>query len=591
MKHIRNFSIIAHIDHGKSTLADRLLEMTNTIDKKDMRAQLLDDMELERERGITIKSRAIQMEYKGYILNLIDTPGHVDFSYEVSRAVAACEGALLIVDATQGIEAQTLSNLYLALDQDLTIIPVLNKIDLPSARPQEVGEEIVALLGCKKEEIIEASAKEGKGIDAILEAIIERIPPPKGNEDGHLQAMVFDAKYDAYRGVEIYVRIFNGVLRTKDAVTFMQTGERYIAEEIGTLKDKSIPKPMLKAGDVGYLTGNIRKASEVKVGDTMTHVGNSREAAVGGFTEVKPMVFAGIYPLMNSEYEALRKAMEKLQLSDSSLTWRPENSAALGFGFHCGFLGMLHMDIVRERLSREAGLEVIITVPSVELWVRDTAGEKHMVRKPTEMLAPELIQKIEEPIVHVSIITRAAFIGSIMTLCMDKRGIFKNQNYLSADRVELEFHLPLAEIVFDFYDKLKSLSSGYASLDYRPIGFHAAKLVKLDVLLNGDRVDALSCIVHRDRAHALGKRICEKAKDIIPPHMFEIRIQAAVAGKIVARTTLKAKRKDVIAGLYGGDVTRKKKLLEAQKKGKKRMRQIGNVRLPKDAFLSLLQIG
>ncbi|MEM9737647.1 MAG: translation elongation factor 4 [Bacteroidota bacterium] len=594
MQNIRNFCIIAHIDHGKSTLADRLLESTGTIDKREMRAQLLDDMDLERERGITIKSHAIQMKYpkdgEVYTLNLIDTPGHVDFSYEVSRAVAACEGALLVVDAAQGIEAQTLSNLYLALEQDLTIIPILNKIDLPNARVTDISEEIIELLGCTPDEIIQASAKEGIGIDHILEAILQRIPAPQGDPTAPLQAMVFDASYNPFRGVEVYLRLFNGTLYTRDLVRFMQTSKHYTAEEIGILQKRRIPHATLKAGDVGYLTANIRQAKEVKVGDTLTHVANPCLEPIGGFTEVQPMVFAGLYPVANNEYETLRKALEKLQLNDASLTWRPEKSAALGFGFHCGFLGMLHMDIVSERLTREASLEVIITVPSVELRITDTKDKIHIVQKPTDMLPPEIIKLIEEPMVQATIMTHTRYVGSIMTLCIEKRGVFKNQLHLSSDRVELIFHLPLGEIVFDFYDQLKSISSGYASLDYRPLGFVPAKLVKLDVLLNGDKIDALSTIVHRDRAHELGKKICEKAKDIIPPHMFEVRIQAAIGTKVVARSSIKARRKDVTAKLYGGDVTRKKKLLEAQKRGKQRMRQVGNVRMPKGAFLSILRV-
>ncbi len=594
MNHIRNFCIIAHIDHGKSTLADRLLEATGTITAREMKAQLLDDMELERERGITIKSHAIQMNHRhkeqAYTLNLIDTPGHVDFSYEVSRAVRACEGALLIVDAAQGIEAQTLSNLYLALEHDLTIIPILNKIDLPNARPKEIGEEVIELLGCEKEEIIEASAKEGRGIDAILSAIIERIPAPKGDPKAPLQAMVFDASYSAYRGVEVYLRLFNGTLKKKDLVKFMATGQGYVAEEIGILRQTMEPKGEISAGDVGYLTGNIRKAADVQVGDTLTHQEGGAKAPIPGFTPVRPMVFAGLYPVETQAYENLRKALEKLQLNDASLTFHPEKSAALGFGFHCGFLGMLHMDIIKERLLREADLSVIITVPSVELEVTDTKGGIHMIQKPTDLLPPELIQVIKEPMVRASIITHSDYIGAIMTLCIEKRGEFVNQNYLAAHRSELLFNLPLGEIVFDFYDKLKSISSGYASLDYRPLGFFPAPLIKLDILLNGDRIDALSSIVHRDRAHDMGKKICEKARSLLPPHMFEIRIQAAIGAKVVARTTIKAKRKDVIAGLYGGDVTRKKKLLAKQKKGKALMRQVGRVRIPKEAFLELLKV-
>ena len=594
MKNIRNFCIIAHIDHGKSTLADRLLEATKAIDPKMMRAQLLDDMDLEREKGITIKSHAVQMQYthKGekYILNLIDTPGHVDFSYEVSRSVAACEGALMVVDAAQGVEAQTLANLHLAMEHGLEIIPVLNKIDLPGARVEEIGEEVAQLLGCDPKEIIHASAKDGIGITEILEALVERIPPPKGDPEGPLQAMIFDATYDPFRGVKAFFRIFNGSLQHKEAICFLQTKQQYTVEEIGLLTYTPTPKAALHAGNVGYLLANVKEAKEVKIGDTITHVARPCAQAVAGFTEPRPMVFAGIYPISNQGYDTLRKALEKLQLNDASLVWHPEKSPALGFGFRCGFLGMLHMEITKERLAREAQVEIIMTTPSVALQVMDQKGVVHLVRTPAEMPSPELIQSIEEPMVEAQILTKAAFVGKIITLCMEKRGTFQDQRYLSSDRVELIFELPLSEIVFDFFDKLKGISQGYASLEYKPSGFVAANLVKLDILVKGEKIDALSSIVHRDNAYLLGKKICEKAKDMIPRHLFEVPIQAAIGSKVIARTTIKAFRKDVTAKLYGGDFSRKQKLLTAQKKGKKLMKQIGKVNLPADVFLHLLKV-
>ncbi|MCA6077910.1 translation elongation factor 4 [Fulvivirga sedimenti] len=594
MENIRNFCIIAHIDHGKSTLADRLLQATDTVSARDMQEQLLDDMDLERERGITIKSHAIQMNYKRdgkeYILNLIDTPGHVDFSYEVSRSIAACEGALLIVDAAQGIEAQTISNLYLALEHDLEIIPVLNKIDLPSAMPEEVTDEIVNLIGCSADDVIRASAKEGIGIDDILSAIIDRIPAPKGNSDEPLQAMIFDSVFNPYRGIEVYFRVFNGSISKGDKVKFVNTGKVYEADEIGVLKFKQEPRQKISSGNVGYLISGIKVAKEVKVGDTITHVDRPCAAAVRGFENVKPMVFAGIYPVDTSEFEELRNSMEKLQLNDASLVWEPETSAALGFGFRCGFLGMLHMEIVQERLEREFDMTVITTVPSVQFHAVRTDGSKMMINAPSDMPEPNTISHIEEPFIRAQIITKSEFIGNIMNLCIDKRGIIKNQVYLTADRVELSFELPLAEIVFDFFDKLKTLSRGYASLDYELIGFRPSTMVKLDIMLNGDKVDALSAIVHRDKAYEWGKRLCEKLKELIPRQMFEIAIQAAIGTKVIARETVKAMRKNVLAKCYGGDITRKRKLLEKQKKGKKRMRQVGNVEIPQEAFMAVLKL-
>ena len=593
MKNIRNFCIIAHIDHGKSTLADRLLQATGTVSDRDMQAQLLDDMDLERERGITIKSHAIQMDYKldgqDYTLNLIDTPGHVDFSYEVSRSIAACEGALLIVDAAQGIEAQTISNLYLALEHDLEIIPVLNKIDLPSAMPEEVTEQIVELIGCDPDSVIHASAKEGIGIEDILRAIVDRIPAPKGDPEEPLQAMIFDSVFNPFRGIEVYFRVFNGTLKKGDKVKFVNTNKTYDADEIGVLKLKQQPKDSISAGNVGYIISGIKVAKEVKVGDTITHSDRPCKA-VKGFENVKPMVFAGIYPVDTTEYEELRASMEKLQLNDASLVWEPETSAALGFGFRCGFLGMLHMEIVQERLEREFDMTVITTVPSVQFHAVKTDGTIRNINAPSEMPEPNTISHIEEPYIRAQIITKADYIGNIISLCIDKRGVIKNQVYLTSDRVELSFELPLAEIVFDFFDKLKTLSRGYASLDYELIGFRQSNMVKLDIQLNGEKVDALSAIVHRDKAYEWGKRLCEKLKELIPRQMFEIAVQASIGTKIIARETVKAMRKNVLAKCYGGDISRKRKLLEKQKKGKKRMRQVGNVEIPQEAFMAVLKL-
>jgi GTP-binding protein LepA len=594
VKHIRNFCIIAHIDHGKSTLADRLLEFTKTVGSRDMQAQLLDDMDLERERGITIKSHAIQMDYmyKGelYTLNLIDTPGHVDFSYEVSRSIAACEGALLLVDASQGTEAQTISNLYLALNNDLIIIPVLNKIDLPGARPEEIKDEMVDLLGCERDDIIPASGKEGIGVPEILAAIVERIPAPKGEPAGPLQALIFDSHFNSYRGIEVIFRVKNGRIRKGDKVKFMNTGKEYTADEIGTLRLTQEPKDVIECGDVGYLISGIKVAKEVKVGDTVTTIDNPASVAIQGFSEVKPMVFAGIYPVETSEFEDLRDAMEKLQLNDAALVWEPETSAALGFGFRCGFLGMLHMEIVQERLEREFDMTVITTVPSVRFEVLTTKGEELQVSAPAEMPDPNLIDYIEEPFIRAQIITKAEYVGGIMGLCMDKRSILKNQVYLTADRVELQFEMPLAEVVFDFFDKLKTISRGYASLDYEFMDNRESDMVKLDVMLNGDKVDALSAIVHRSKSYEWGKKLCEKLRELIPRQQFEIAIQAAIGQKIIARETLSALRKDVLAKCYGGDISRKRKLLDKQKKGKKRMRQVGNVEIPQEAFMAVLKI-
>jgi GTP-binding protein LepA len=594
MKNIRNFCIIAHIDHGKSTLADRLLQTTNTVSDREMQNQLLDDMDLERERGITIKSHAIQMKYnyKGeeYILNLIDTPGHVDFSYEVSRSIAACEGALLIVDASQGVEAQTISNLYLALGHDLEIIPVLNKIDLPGADPEVVADEVIDLLGCKREDIVLASGKEGIGIEDILAKVIENIPPPKGDLAAPLQAMIFDSQFNSFRGVEVIFRIFNGTLNKGDKIKFVNTGKEYFADEIGILGINQIPQQTMSAGNVGYLISGIKVAKEVAVGDTVTHVKNPCAEAIKGFENVKPMVFAGIYPVDTTEFEELRASMEKLQLNDASLVWEPETSAALGFGFRCGFLGMLHMEIVQERLEREFDMTVITTVPSVQFKALMTNDEYQVVNAPSDMPDPTRFKHIEEPFVKASIITAAEYVGPVISLCMDKRGQIKNQVYLTADRVELSFDMPLAEIVFDFFDRLKTISRGYASLDYELKGFQESHMVRLDIMLNGEPVDALSAIVHRDKAYDWGKRLCDKLKELVPRQMFEIAIQAAIGQKIIARETVKAMRKNVLAKCYGGDISRKRKLLEKQKKGKKRMRQVGNVEIPQEAFMAVLKL-
>lgn len=594
MKNIRNFCIIAHIDHGKSTLADRLLEFTKTITSRQAQDQVLDDMDLERERGITIKSHAIQMKYswKGeeYILNLIDTPGHVDFSYEVSRSIAACEGALLIVDAAQGIQAQTISNLYLAMEHDLTIIPILNKIDLPSAEPEMVKDQIVDLVGCERDAIIPASAKTGLGIEAILEAIITRIPSPKGNPDAPLKALIFDSVFNSFRGIIAYFRVFDGEIRKGDRVQFVATGNHYVADEIGILKLEKETRSVVKAGDVGYIISGIKEAREVKVGDTITHLDKPCVEAIKGFEDVKPMVFAGIYPVDTDEYEELRNSMEKLQLNDASLVFQPESSAALGFGFRCGFLGMLHMEIIQERLEREFNMTVITTVPNVSYTAYLTNGEVTEIHNPSEMPDPNFLLKIEEPYIKAQIITKAEFIGPIMTLCIGKRGNIVNQHYLTTDRVELQFNMPLSEIVFDFYDKLKSISKGYASFDYHPIGYNESDLVKLDIRLNGEPVDALSALVHRSHSFEFGKKMCEKLKELITRQQFEIIIQASIGSKIIARETVKALRKDVTAKCYGGDISRKRKLLEKQKEGKKRMRQVGNVEIPQQAFMAVLKL-
>lgn len=594
MKNIRNFSIIAHIDHGKSTLADRLLEMTNTISARDFQEQVLDDMDLERERGITIKSHAIQMNYESagekYILNLIDTPGHVDFSYEVSRAIAACEGALLVVDATQGIQAQTISNLYLAIEHDLTIIPVLNKIDMDNAMIEEVKDQIVDLIGCDRADIIEASAKTGVGVDTILQHIIHRIPAPTGDPDAPLQALIFDSVFNSYRGIIAYFRIMNGTLKTGDHVKFVNTGKDYHADEIGILQLRPQPRQELLAGDVGYIISGIKSSREVKVGDTITQVDRPCAKAIAGYEAVKPMVFAGIYPVDADDYEVLRDSLEKLHLNDASLTFEPESSAALGFGFRCGFLGLLHMEIVQERLDREFDMDVITTVPNVSYKVFTTKGEEMEVHNPSGLPPITNIDHIEEPFITANIITRSEYMGAIMKLCIDKRGTLKNQVYLTTDRIELTVELPLGEIVFDFYDRLKSISKGYASFDYYTSGFKMADLVKLDILLNGDPVDALSTLLHRDNAYDFGRKFCLKLKEYIPRQQFDVAIQAAIGAKIIARETVKAVRKDVTAKCYGGDITRKRKLLEKQKKGKKRMRQIGNVEVPQKAFLAVLKL-
>jgi len=594
VKNIRNFCIIAHIDHGKSTLADRLLETTGAISERDYQNQVLDDMDLERERGITIKSHAIQMDYEQegqkYVLNLIDTPGHVDFSYEVSRAIAACDGALLVVDATQGIQAQTISNLYLAIDHNLTIIPVLNKIDMEAAMVEEVKDQIIDLLGCDREEIIEASAKVGIGIELILKEIVSKIPAPKGSPDAPLQALIFDSLYNPFRGVIAYFRIFNGSIRKGDHVKFVATGQEYDADEVGILRLKQEPREEVFAGDVGYIISGIKSSKEVQVGDTITHVGEPCEKAVEGFRPVKPMVFAGIYPTDADDYEELRDALERLKLNDASLTFEPEASAALGFGFRCGFLGLLHMEIVQERLDREHDMNVINTVPNVSYKVFTNKGEVLDVYNPSGLPEPNYIEHMEEPYITANIITKAEYIGPVIKLCMDKRGILKNQVYLTTDRIELTADIPLGEIVFDFYDKLKSISKGYASFDYHPIGYQNADLVKLDILLNGEIVDALSALITRNNAYEFGRKFCEKLKEFIPRQQYDVAIQAAIGAKIIARETVKALRKDVTAKCYGGDITRKRKLLEKQKKGKKRMRQIGNVEVPQKAFLAVLKL-
>lgn len=592
MENIRNFCIIAHIDHGKSTIADRLLERTGTIQITE--GQMLDDMDLERERGITIKSHAIQMEYeynsKPYILNLIDTPGHVDFSYEVSRSIAACEGALLVVDATQGVQAQTISNLYMAIDHNLEIIPVINKIDMPSAMPDEVEDEIIELIGCDRKDIIRASGKTGEGVDDILKAVIERIPHPTGDSKAPLQALIFDSVFNSFRGIIVYFKILNGSVKKNDKVKFFNTGMEYNVDEVGVLKMDMMPRKELQTGEVGYIISGIKDATEVKVGDTITHIDNPCDKAISGFQEVKPMVFAGLYPIDPNEYENLRSSLEKLQLNDASLTFMPESSAALGFGFRCGFLGLLHMEIIQERLDREFNMDVITTVPNVSYMVYDKHGEAKEVHNPSGLPDLTMIDHIEEPYIRASIITTSNFIGPIMTLCLDKRGELIKQDFVSGNRVELHFMLPLGEIVIDFYDKLKSISKGYASFDYHIDGYRPSKLAKLDILLNGEPVDALSALAHQDNAVTLGRRMCEKLKDLIPRQQFDIAIQAAIGSKIVARETIKCVRKDVTAKCYGGDVSRKRKLLEKQKRGKKRMKQIGNVEVPQKAFLAVLKL-
>ena len=596
MKHIRNFCIIAHIDHGKSTLADRLLDFTGAVSSREKQDQLLDNMDLERERGITIKSHAVQMEYEyqgeQYILNLIDTPGHVDFSYEVSRSIAACEGALLVVDAAQSIQAQTISNLYLALENDLEIIPVLNKVDLPSANPEEVTDDIVDLLGCDAEEVIPASAKTGLGIEDILTAIIDRIPSPKGMVDAPLQALIFDSVYNPFRGVETYFRVINGEIRKGQKIQFIATGKTYFADEIGTLKLKQEPKKVIAAGDVGYLITGIKEAKDVKVGDTLTGADNPTQEIIEGFEEVKPMVFAGIYPVDTEDYEELRASMEKLQLNDASLVFVPESSAALGFGFRCGFLGMLHLEIIQERLEREFNMTVITTVPNVyyHAYTKKKPNEIVMVNNPSDLPDPSFLDRVEEPFIKASIITKSDFVGNVMSLCIEKRGVITNQTYLTTERVELNFDMPLAEIVFDFYDRLKTVSKGYASFDYSPIGMRPSKLVKVDILLNANPVDALSALIHADNAYTIGKKMCEKLRELIPRQQFDIPIQAAIGAKIISRETIKALRKDVTAKCYGGDITRKRKLLEKQKKGKKKMRQVGSVEIPQQAFMAVLKL-
>ena len=594
MKHIRNFCIIAHIDHGKSTLADRLLEYTDTITQREAQAQLLDNMDLERERGITIKSHAIQMNFiadgQEYVLNLIDTPGHVDFSYEVSRSIAACEGALLIVDASQGIQAQTISNLYLALEHDLEIIPILNKMDLPGAMPEEVKDQIVDLIGCKREEIIPASGKTGMGIPDILKAIIERIPAPVGDPEAPLQALIFDSVFNSFRGIIAYYKVVNGEIKKGDKVKFINTNKEYLADEVGVLKLNMLPKPVVKTGDVGYIISGIKEAREVKVGDTITNVARPSLKSIQGFEEVKPMVFAGIYPVDTDEFEELREAMHKLQLNDASIVFEPESSAALGFGFRCGFLGMLHMEIIQERLEREFDMTVITTVPNVSYIAKTTRDEEIQVNNPSDLPDPSKLEYVQEPFIKANIITKAEFVGPVMSLCIQKRGIIVNQSYLTADRVELVFEMPMGEIVFDFYDKLKTISKGYASFDYHQIGYRQSDLVRLDILLNGEHVDALSSLIHRSNSYDFGKRICEKLRELIPRQQFEIAIQASIGAKVIARENVKAMRKDVTAKCYGGDISRKRKLLEKQKKGKKRMRQVGNVEIPQTAFMAVLKL-
>ena len=596
MKNIRNFCIIAQIDHGKSTLADRLLEYTNTVTQRELQSQTLDDMDLEKERGITIKSHAIQMDYElngeKYVLNLIDTPGHVDFSYEVSRSIAACEGALLIVDAAQSIQAQTISNLYLALENDLEIIPILNKIDLPSANPEEVTDEIMTLIGCKYEDVLRVSGKTGEGVHELLEHIVNRIPAPQGNEDGPLQALIFDSVYNPFRGIEAYFKVVNGSIKKGQRIKFMATNKMYEADEVGTLKLKQLPKPIIKTGDVGYIISGIKDAREVKVGDTITTFENGAEKAIEGFEDVKPMVFAGIYPIESEDFEELRFSLEKLRLNDASLVFEPESSAALGFGFRCGFLGMLHMEIVQERLDREFNMNVITTVPNVSYfgYTKKEPEKAILINNPSELPDPAGLDRVEEPFIKATIITKSEFVGSVMTLCIEKRGEIVNQSYLTSERVELVFNMPLAEVVFDFYDRLKSISKGYASFDYHPIGFKASKLVKMDILINGDMVDALSSLIHDSNAYYIGKRMCEKLRELIPRQQFDIAIQAALGAKVIARENVKALRKDVTAKCYGGDISRKRKLLEKQKEGKKKMKQIGRVEVPQSAFMAVLKL-
>lgn len=594
MENIRNFCIIAHIDHGKSTLADRLLQVTNTVSARQAQAQVLDDMDIERERGITIKSHAIQMDYflddQKYVLNLIDTPGHVDFSYEVSRSIAACEGALLIVDAAQGIQAQTISNLYLALENDLEIIPILNKIDLESANPEEVKDQIVDLLGCKREDILAASGKTGKGVPEVLEAIVKRIPAPKGDQEAPLKALIFDSVYNSFRGIVAYYKVIDGEIRKNDKVKFVNTGKEYIAEEVGILRLDKEPRAVVKAGDVGYIISGIKEAKDVKVGDTITRIDRPCDASIEGFEDVKPMVFAGIYPVDTDDYEELRYSMEKLQLNDASLVFEPESSAALGFGFRCGFLGMLHMEIIQERLEREFNMTVITTVPNVSYHAYLTNGDDFIINNPSDFPDPGRLDRVEEPYIKATIITKAEYTGAIMNLCIGKRGQIINQSYLTTSRVELIFNMPLAEIVFDFYDKLKTISKGYASFDYHPIGYQESDLVKLDIRMNGEAVDALSALIHREHSYEFGKKICEKLKELMTRQQFEIIIQASIGAKIIARETVKALRKDVTAKCYGGDISRKRKLLEKQKAGKKRMRLVGNVEIPQAAFMAVLKL-